>query len=178
MRKFGIIVGLLAASVLAPGVAASPPSHFTFTIDETVPAPGLSAACGFEVVAHLEGSAIAIVFYDQSGEIVREIDTNPSFTTTFFAPSQGTSFTYAIGGILQTTYTEGAAVGSSALAKVTGVLAGTGSTAPNAGTLVFEAVVIDITPEGIPIIDLLTLLSATGHRVDSLTEARCATLTA
>ena len=178
MRRFALLLSLAASLVFAPTVSANQPSHFTFTFDDTFLAGGLSAACGFDVFVHLEGTAVAIVFFDKSGTVIREIDTNPSLTVTFSAPSTGNSFTFPSAGTLLTTYTGGAAVGTPALAKVTGLLAGTGSSAPDAGTLTFEAVVIAISPEGIPIIDFVNEIGSTGNRNDSVTAERCATLSA
>jgi primosomal replication protein N len=54
-------------------------------------------------------------------------------------------------------------------------MGGTGSTAPNAGRLVVNAVVIAISPEGIPIIDFVSEVSSSGHVNKDIAAARCAT---
>jgi hypothetical protein len=58
------------------------------------------------------------------------------------------------------------------------VLDGTGSTAPDAGRIVFNAVIVAITPEGIPIIDFVSEISSSGHFNDDVLAARCAALSA
>jgi len=177
MRRMALLLSLIALLFASAGTA-NPPSRFTFTFDDTFPSGFTSAACGFDVFVNIKGTAVATVFFDQSGTVIREIDTQPNFKITFFAPSTGKSFTFPNGGNLLTTYTNGGAVGSPALATVTGLLGGTGSTAPNAGKLVFNAVVIEITPEGIPVIDFVSDVSSSGHFNDDIAAARCATLSA
>jgi transposase-like protein len=106
----------------------------------------------------------------------REIDTQPSLKITFSAPSTGKSFSYPAAGAFIQDYSNGGVVGSPAIATVTGVLNGTGSTAPNAGKLVFNAVVVATTPEGIPVVDFTSEISTSGHFNDDLAAARCAAL--
>ena len=95
---------------------------------------------------HLEGNANATLFYDKNGTLIREIDVNQSLTATFFAPSTGESFSYPSAGPFIQEYVDGGAVGSPVIATLAGFLRGTGSTPPNAGRIVFDAVVIDTTP--------------------------------
>jgi hypothetical protein len=58
----------------------------------------------------------------------------------------------------------------------TGLGRGTGSTAPDAGRLVFDAVIIGTSPEGLPIVEIVDLISASGHFNDDVFAARCAAL--
>jgi len=176
MRGATLVLGLIAALVLASSGTANPPTRFTFTLDDTFPAPVTSAVCGFDVFIHFEGTGAALLFYDKNGVLVRELDTNPSLKTTLFAPSTGKSFTYPAGGSFVQDYVNGTAVGSTLIATLTGFIGGTGSTAPNAGRIVSEAVVIDISPEGIPVVDIVSEISSSGHFNEDTAAARCAAL--
>jgi hypothetical protein len=144
MRTGTALLGLIAALVLSSSGMANPPSRFTFTLDDTFPAFGTSAVCGFSVFVHLEGTAAAQLFYDRHGVLIRELDTSPNLKITFFAPSTGKSFTYAVGGPFVQEYVDGAAVGSPVVATLAGLIGATGSSAPNAGRIVSEGVVAGI----------------------------------
>ncbi|HSE95240.1 MAG TPA: hypothetical protein VLD61_05075, partial [Methylomirabilota bacterium] len=55
--------------------AAAAPTQFFFEVDQTVPAPGLSAACGFDVFVTMSGTAHVLLFFNDDGSAVaREID--------------------------------------------------------------------------------------------------------
>jgi hypothetical protein len=175
MRTLALLSSLIATLLVASAAPATPPSRFTFTFDETFPS-FLSLVCGFPVFVHIEGTATATLFFDRSGTLIREIDTQPGFKVTFFAPSTGKSFTFPSGGAFVQDYSNGTAIGSPVIATVTGLLNGTGSTPPDAGRLVLNAVIVGYTPEGIPIIEPVSDISRTGHINDDLAAARCATL--
>lgn len=175
MRRRALLLGAVAALLFTSSGAAKPPSHFTFPVDFTVPS-FLTGVCGFPVFVHLEGTARTTLFYDGDGNITREIDVNTNLMITFSAPSTGKSFSYPSAGPFIQDFINGTAVGSTLVATVDGILAGTGSTAPDAGRAVFEAVVIDTLPEGIPVVDLVAEISSTGHRNEDLAAARCAAL--
>jgi hypothetical protein len=175
MRTLALFSSLMATLLVASTGSAAPPSRFTFTFDETFPSM-LTFACGFPVFVHVEGNATATLFFDRSGTLLREIDTQPGFKVTFFAPSTGKSFTYPSAGAFIQDYSNGTDLGSPVIATVTGLLNGTGSTPPDAGRVVMNAVIVGFTPEGIPIIDPVSDISRTGHFNDDLVAARCATL--
>jgi hypothetical protein len=116
------------------------------------------------------------LFFDRSGSVTREIATQPTLKLTFFAPSTGKSYTAPLAGMFVQDYSNGGTVGSPVIATATGFLDGTGSTPPDAGRVVFNAVVVETTAEGIPVIDITSEISASGHFNDDLAAARCATL--
>jgi hypothetical protein len=176
MGAVALVLGLVAALVFSSSGTANPPTRFTFSLDDTFPALATSAVCGFDVFVHIEGTATAQLFYDQNGVLIRELDTNPSLQTTFFAPSTGASFTFPAGGSFVQDYVNGTAIGSTLVATLTGYIGGTGSTAPNAGRIVFESVIVDISPEGIPVVDLVSEISSSGHFNEDTAAARCAAL--
>jgi hypothetical protein len=171
-----LVFTLIATMLFTATAPAAPPRRFSFAIDDTFPSSFLSLVCGFDVFIHLEGTANAKLFFDRNGTLIREIDTQPNLRITFFAPSTGKSFTYPVAGAFIQDYSGGSAVGDPVIATLTGVLDGTGSTPPDAGRLVINAVVIDISPEGIPVVDFVSEISASGHFNEDVAAARCATL--
>ena len=76
MRPIGLVTGLIVLALpLAPAVAA--PTRISIPIDSTAPSPLLTSACGFNVSITQVGMLKATVFHDQSGAIIRELDTQP-----------------------------------------------------------------------------------------------------
>ena len=175
VRRGVLLISVIAALLFACTGAGKPPTHHTFAIDDTFPS-FLSAVCGFDVIIHLEGTAHATLFYDRTGTLICEIDTNANFKLTFSAPSTGKSFSFPAARAFVQDYSGGTAIGTPLIAKLTGLIAGTGSTPPDAGRIVFNAVIIDISPEGIPIVDLVSEISSSGHFNEDIAAARCAAL--
>lgn len=180
MRRFPLLLLVMgvAAAVLATSTNARAPTRFTFTFNQTFQSGLLTAACGFPVFVHIEGSAAALAYYDATGTVVREIDTQPGFKVTFSAPSTGKSFTYPSAGSLTQNYVNGTSIGSHAQVIQTGLIRGTGSTPPDAGRIVYDAVIIDTSPEGLPVIATVDIISLSGHSNDDFVAARCAALSA
>ena len=166
-RRIGLLVSLVALLALGGGALAAtpawatPPQHFHQQFNLSVPRPDLSAACGFDVFIVSRGNANVTLLYDQSGTLVREIDTFPTFTISFTAPSTGKSIGSRAPAVLITDYTGGGAVGTPAVARLTGLQFMLQPGVMFAGRQVFEGVVGGHTPEGIPIVDdaTLTLIS-------------------
>jgi len=175
VRRGVLLTSVIVALLFTSTGAGNPPSRHTFAIDDTFPS-FLSAICGFDVFVHVEGTAAATLFYNRTGTLVREIDTNPNLKITLFAPSTGKAFTYPAAGAFVQDYGGGTAVGTPLIATLTGLIAGTGSTAPDAGRIVFNAVIIEISPEGIPIVDIVSEISSSGHFNEDIAAARCAAL--
>jgi hypothetical protein len=171
---------LAAAFVMAllPGLgsvaSAEAPLQERVHVDFDVRLGGASAACGFEVRGHFEGDQHFTVFYDNTGAIVREVDTFPSFAFTIYAPSTGKSYTSVGPAVLIQYYTDGAAVGS----RVTAFVAGLAERIPgfdmNGGRFVFDAVVIGY-EAGVPLIRFVSEISSVGPDFDTtIAAARCA----
>lgn len=176
MRRFALLLIAMGSLLVTSTGAANAPSRFTFTLDQTFPSGNLTAACGFPVFVHIEGTQAATIFYDTSGTVVREIDTSPGFSVTFFAPSTGGSFTYPGSGAFIQEYVNGTAVGSHLVATLVGLHRGAGPGPPDAGRTVFDAVVAGVSPEGIPAVEIVDVISDAGHRIEDITAARCAVL--
>jgi hypothetical protein len=68
-----LIASALAIGTTAPALAISPIVE-TISIDVTFTPPALSAACGFDVTRHAEGSLTIRTFLNSSGDFKRELD--------------------------------------------------------------------------------------------------------
>jgi len=90
MRKLALLGGLAAVMVLVLGGVAKavPPEHSVEHVDETFP---LEGACSFTVLLHIEGDIRHMVFFDQAGNVVRELQVFPGFRVTFTNTETGKS---------------------------------------------------------------------------------------
>ena len=168
-----LVVLSLMLALQTPALAEGP-LHVRDQIDFTFRSPGASAICGFDVLVHVEGVGQAALFYDRNGNIVRENDSAPDLKMTIFAPSNGNSWTFALSAALHTLYTDGGAIGSTGTAVLTGVAQRFPGAGIDAGRTVFETLVVDVTPEGLPVTDFTNVLSHSGPLLDmSLAAARC-----
>jgi hypothetical protein len=169
-RRIGLLVSLAALLALGGGTLAAtpawatPPKHFhQLPFNFSFRDDPLSAACGFDVFDVLAANIDVTLLYDQSGTLIREIDTFPTGTFSFAAPSTGKSIGSRAPMVLITDYTGGGAVGTPAVASLTGLQLMLGPGVMFTGRQVFDAVVIDHSPEGIPIIEFTSLISQSGN---------------
>jgi hypothetical protein len=123
----------------------------------------LSEACGVEVTTTITGAADVTLIYNDAGLVIREIDTTPAATVTF--SSQYGSITSPSALTAITVYPGGATVGSTANVTLSGLFGHvTGFIASDAGIdIIANAVVIDFSPEGIPIIDFTAETTFISH---------------
>jgi hypothetical protein len=158
------LIHLGGGTLAATPAWATPPQHFHQQINLSFPADDeLSAACGFDVVIVLAGNTNTTLFFDQSGALVRSTVTGPGFTQSFTAPSTGKSIVSRSPFPVHTEYTGGGAVGTTAVARATGLVFMLQPGVMFTGRQVFEAVVIGHTPEGIPILGDANLISQSGN---------------
>jgi hypothetical protein len=168
-RRIGLLVSLVALLALGGGMLgaapawATPPKHFHIPINFSVRDDPLSDACGFDVFDVGAGNVDVTLLYDQGGTLIREIDTFPAFTFSFAAPSSGKSIGSSSPAVLITDYTGGGAVGTPAVARLTGLQLMLQPGVMFTGRQVFDAVVVDHTPEGIPDIMFTNLISQSGN---------------
>jgi hypothetical protein len=169
-RRIGLLVSLVALLALGGGMLAAtpawaaPPKHFhhlsfnfSFRDDE------LSDACGFDVFGVFAGPIDVTLLYDQSGTLIREIDTFPTLTFSFAAPSTGKSIGSKSPVVGIADYTGGGALGTAAVVRLTGLQFRLGPGVMFTGRQVFDAMVVDQSPEGIPITEFTNLISQTGN---------------
>ena len=152
------------------------PVHFAIQIPEApILLPELTSACGFDVYLTFEGVARGILFFDQSGRLIREVDAGGVLKVSLASSFASLAFPLAA---LHTTYDgddEGSVtVGSPAVVTITGF-----SLSPfllTSGRAVFNAVVIGITNEGVPLVDFVgPPIAFAGHPGE--TQAICEALT-
>jgi hypothetical protein len=168
-RRIGLLVSLVALLALGGGLLgaapawATPPKHFHIPLNFSDREDGLSDACGFDVFEVGAGNVNVTLFYDQGGTLIREIDTYPAFTFGFTAPSTGKSIGSRSASVLHVDYTGGGAVGTAAVASITGLTFMLQPGVMFTGRQVVDAVVVDHSPEGIPILEFTNLISQSGN---------------
>jgi hypothetical protein len=168
-RRIGLLVSLATLLALGGGLLgaapawATPAKHFHIPLNFSVRDDALSDACGFDVFDVGAGNVDVTLLYDQGGTLIREIDTSPVFTFSFAAPSTGKSIGSRAPAVLITDYTGGGADGTPAVARLTGLQIMLQPGVMFAGRQVFDAVVVDHTPEGIPEIMFTNLISQSGN---------------
>jgi hypothetical protein len=168
-RRIGLLISLVALLALGGGTLAAtpawatPPQHFHIPVNISFPDDPLSEACGFDVVDVLAGNIDVTLFYDQSGTLIREIDTFPTGTFSFTAPSTGKSIVSRVPAVGITDYTGGGAVGTPAVARLTGLQFMLQPGVMFAGRQVLAAVVDGHTSEGVPHIMVTDVISQSGN---------------
>jgi hypothetical protein len=168
-RRIGLLVSLVALLALGGGLLAAtpawatPPKHVHTQLNISERDDGFSAACGFDVFFVFAAKVNTTLFYDQSGTLVRQIATFPAGTLGWAAPSTGKSIVSASVSVLHADYTGGGALGTAAVARVTGLTFMLQPGVMLTGRQVFEAVVVDHTPEGIPGLEFTNLISESGN---------------
>ena len=169
-RRIGLLASLAALLALGGGLLgaapawATPPQHFhQIPFTDSFRDDALSEACGFDVFDVIAGNISVTLLYDQSGTLIREIDTGPTFTSSFTAPSTGKSIVSRLPAVLIADYTGGGAVGTPAVASVTGLQFMLPPGVMFTGRQVFDAVVMSVSPEGIPGIEFTNLISQSGN---------------
>jgi hypothetical protein len=183
-RALLAVIGFATLLLSVGSVDAAPPTFIQFEFDETFPNGFLTAFCGVPVFIHLVGAGTTTLHYDRSGALIREFDTlAPGLTTTIFSPlgagGTGKSFTDVTRAVSTFLYPEGTEIGDPAIVIFNGVQRTSGPGNPRiVGREVYEGVVIDFTPDGVPIVDPVTLISQSGRfDLAAVLEARCAALT-
>jgi hypothetical protein len=174
------LVGCFIAFVAsAPAAGAAAPLQVAFPIDHTSPIPELTPICGFDVSLTVTGTSKGTIFHDRAGEIVRELDTQPDTRFIWSSSTTGKSFAYPWSATYHYDYVDGNVAGSRVVVTVSGFGDKTPGVPASAGRVVFEdAVLLFVTPDGVPIVDFGMPTSATGHSndPDAVDAAICAAL--
>lgn len=104
------LVAVLALGGGLPGATpawATPPKHLHLPLNISFHDDALSDACGFDVFEAVATNLDVTLLCDQSGTLIREIDTVPTGTFSFAAPSTGNSIVSRAPAVLITDYTGG-----------------------------------------------------------------------
>lgn len=167
-------ISVLAMLTSMPTVAEKP-IMTSQSFDFTVLAPFTSAQCGFDVYRRIVGT-FTVTAIQRDGVVVKEIDGAHHATITWFAPSQGTSYSFPLNSPTTYLYPEGASVGAPALLYFFGLSEKIPGAAATAGQAVYEGTVALIDPSGIPLVVTdAEPIKVTGHIGGDL-QARCAAL--
>jgi hypothetical protein len=175
----GLVLVSMTAALTTASAQATPPSHFSEPVNFSFPLDYYTDLCGFPVIRTLDGTLNTTLRFDRSGNIVSEIDTQPGTTVTFSSPTSGKSLSWPYADLLRTDYTNGAALGSDATSYGSGLgIKVPGVPAADSGRIVFDAVVVDSTPYGVPIVAFEGVISVQGHAsdADAVDAAVCAAL--
>lgn len=185
MRRLLVFIAVaLSALAVAATSSAQRAVHLKNVIDisNSFQSPLLSEACGFPVTVTVSGALDETLIYDDAGLVVRQIENTPAGTATFSSSNGSFSFPEAATSVF--TYPGGAMVGSTANFHSSGLLRFglvPGFGVSNAGIDIFaNVVVVDFTPEGIPLVDFTdaTIVISHGNRNsdEEIFSAICAAL--
>ena len=185
MRRLLVFIAVALSPLAIPATSSAQQAvHLQNAIDisTTFQSPLLSAACGFPVTVTLTGAVDETLIYNDAGLVVRQIENTPAATATFSSPYGSFSFPEAATSVY--TYPGGATLGSTANYTSSGLLSFglvPGFGVSNAGIdIVANAVVVDFTPEGIPIVEFTesTVVISHGNRSsdEEIFNAICAAL--
>ena len=154
-----MVVGLgLPAGTLAAGA----PLVVHDEIDSTVQLALLSGACGFDVYSHLKGSVTSVVHFDADGNPDSEVTTG-LVKRTLFSPTTGQSVTFALNLSSIVDYApDGSAVVMDAGTFINIHVAGGEPLRFVAGRDLYTAIIVDVTPEGVPIVGPVDFLAFSG----------------
>jgi hypothetical protein len=170
-------VAVIAVAFAAPMAAADPPVHIVTVDDAQFQSNSLTNACGTPVFISVNGTLHIILRTDENG-VLHETDVFTDWAFTLSAPEYGTSFSYKFGpGFFE--YPDGVYLGAPSVVTFLGVDSNIPGFHAVAGRTVLAGEVIDIRPDGVPIVDTFALLSQVGNQVDQATirAAICAALT-
>jgi hypothetical protein len=154
------------------GVAgAQPPESTERAVNATRHLVGLSAACGFAVDLHFEGTITIRLFFNNAGLVVREQDRTT--VTGSLSASTGKSFSYRVASE-KYDYEGGARLGSAAVLTISGADFKVPGNREEAGQVKFSGTVVGFDGD-IPLVELDDLIKSTPIS-STPTEAICEAL--
>lgn len=161
----GALTGAWAGGATARPADALPPRHVSQTVNLTFPIDYYTQQCGVTAWSTLTGQLDATLFTDQSGTVVREVDTQPGTTETF-SSSAGRSFSFPVAATLVTSYPDGSGIGSPAVVSGDGLSGKIPGVPADAGRITIQATVVELTDQGVPITAFGPVTSMNGHAND------------
>lgn len=156
MRRIILLLAVALLALIGAGAASSAPRavHLQNAIDLSISVtdPVLSEICGFDAMLTVSGAYDVTLIYDDAGLVAREIDTTPAGTLTWSSAYGSISFPMA--QTSTATYPGGATIGSTANFTLNGLFTRVPGVPPEAGIqIVTNAIVVDFTPEGVPLVE-------------------------
>ena len=157
MRRLSPIVAVVAAFLAITTVAGAGNVIRISRIDVSHHAPILkgllSEYCGFEVYVQGEGFLDVTVHFDRDGRVVRENYSSAGAFVTYSAPLSGSSYRFPWLPREEFVYPGGAVVGGPAIYRIVGMVVNHPGLPPEAGLLSIQGTVVEITPDGVPIVE-------------------------
>jgi len=139
-------------------------TRISIPVDSSAPSPLLTSACGFDVSITQVGTLKATVFHDQSGAIIREIDTQPGTQLILSSSTTGKSFSFLFSSTFRNEFPNGTAPGSEAVVTATGLGDKVPGIPADARQIVFaNAPVLFVNSSGVPIVDFGPQSSSSGR---------------
>lgn len=166
MRKLALLSAIAAVTVgLGAPAVAGPPKHVTIEDDVMFQSGGLTAACGFPVFVTIQGTLHITLRTDRNG-VLHEMDAYGDWSITFSAPSRETTASYKFGPA-RFVYPDGVFIGARSIVTLTGIQRNLPGFPAEAGRTVLVGVVVDVLPEGVPLVDFIgPTISETGNVLD------------
>src|SRR5262245_30900349 len=109
-----MLVGTLPADAAGPRIV-------TTSVDMSFPAPYYTELCGVTVRFFNTGTLVSKLFTNESGAVVREIDTTQGDRVGWVSPTTNRSIVFPNSATLTTDYPDGASVGSAAVITGSGL---------------------------------------------------------
>jgi hypothetical protein len=157
MRRLSITIAVVVAVLAMTTIAAAGNVIRITQIDVSHHAPILkgllSEYCGFDVYVQGEGFLDVTVHFNRDGRVVRETYSSAGAFVTYSAPSTGNSYRFPWLPREEFVYPGGAAIGGPAIYRITGMLVNHPGLPPEAGLLSLQGTVVDLTPDGVPIVE-------------------------
>ena len=165
IRVLAFVAVLLLATQLVAFAEQPLTERQHFDVD--IPAVGASRVCGFPIRVHIVGDLIAHVFYDNKGTIIREVDVFPDTKITVYRPGTDIGYTTASPVVLTQYYSDGAAIGSSTISVLTGLVQRIPGVDLDSGREVLSGTVTGYDAAGVPLNHFTAIVSTVGPDLDA-----------
>jgi hypothetical protein len=188
MRRLLIAVLAALAATLAIASVGTAADVVRFTrIDisaEPLLKEHLTDACGFPVYVQGDGYLNVTLHYNGENRLVRETYSTPGSFVTYLAPTTGRSYRFPSMPREEFIYPGGATLGGPAIYRLMGMIVNHPGEPPEAGLIVLRGTVVDVTPDGVPIVGFTdddfanAFLRGSLTRAGDPTQSICAALSA
>ena len=186
MRRLSITVAVIVAFLAITTIAAAGNVIRISRIDVSHHAPilkgFLSEYCGLDVFVQGEGFLDVTVHFDRDGRVVRENYSSAGASVTYWAPLTGNSYRFPWMPREEFVYPGGAVIGGPAIYRIVGMIVNHPGLPPDAGLLSLRGTVVDITPDGVPIVAFTdadfeaAIVRGRSNSVNATADATCTAL--
>jgi hypothetical protein len=189
MRRLLIaVLAALTATLATAGMGAAADVVRFKRIDISFAEPllkeHLTDACGFPVYVQGDGYLNVTLQHNNDGRLIRETYSTPGSFVTYLAPTTGRSYRFPSMPREEFIYPGGATLGGPAIYRLMGMIVNHPGEPPEAGLIVLRGTVVDVTPDGVPIVGFTdddfanAFLRGSLTRAGDPTQSICAALSA